>query len=146
MTPPPLQHEVVQSERLGATHPPTVQSVSAETAVNAARLKLFDADTASCSERHARLSLGRDDAAAARIALRYTAAAAKFTTLSSSTVIIHASLPSFFSDYVLTLSTESGVEISLVPHILGDSVAEWLACWTQAQNGLGSNRSRDAVR
>jgi len=26
-----------------------------------------------------------------------------------------------------------------------DSVAEWLACWTQAQKGLGSNRSRDAV-
>ena len=25
------------------------------------------------------------------------------------------------------------------------SVAEWLACWTQAQKGLGSNRSRDAV-
>jgi len=29
---------------------------------------------------------------------------------------------------------------------LGGSVAEWLACWTQAQKGLGSNRSRDAVR
>ena len=26
------------------------------------------------------------------------------------------------------------------------SVAEWLACWTQAQKGLGSNRSHDAVR
>ena len=25
------------------------------------------------------------------------------------------------------------------------SVAEWLACWTQAQKGLGSYRSRDAV-
>ena len=25
------------------------------------------------------------------------------------------------------------------------TVAEWLACWTQAQNGLGSNHSRDAV-
>ena len=25
------------------------------------------------------------------------------------------------------------------------SVAEWLACWTQGQNGPGSNRSRDAV-
>jgi len=25
------------------------------------------------------------------------------------------------------------------------SVAEWLACLTQAQKGLGSNRSRDAV-
>ena len=29
---------------------------------------------------------------------------------------------------------------------LGGSVAEWLACWTQAQKGLGSNRSHDAVR
>ena len=27
----------------------------------------------------------------------------------------------------------------------GDLVAEWLACWTQAQKGPGSNRSRDAV-
>ena len=25
------------------------------------------------------------------------------------------------------------------------SVAEWLACWTHAQKGLSSNRSRDAV-
>jgi len=25
------------------------------------------------------------------------------------------------------------------------SVAKWLACWTQAQKGPGSNRSRDAV-
>jgi len=28
------------------------------------------------------------------------------------------------------------------PH--GGSVAEWLACWTQAQKGPGSNRSCDA--
>jgi len=27
----------------------------------------------------------------------------------------------------------------------GEPVAEWLACWTQAQKGLGSNRSRGAV-
>ena len=26
-----------------------------------------------------------------------------------------------------------------------DSVAEWLACWTQTQKGPGSNRSRYAV-
>jgi len=25
------------------------------------------------------------------------------------------------------------------------TVAQWLACWTQAQKGLGSNRSREAV-
>jgi len=28
---------------------------------------------------------------------------------------------------------------------VGGSVAEWLACRTQAHKGLGSNRSRDAV-
>jgi len=28
---------------------------------------------------------------------------------------------------------------------MGGSVAEWLACLTQAQKGPGSNRSRDAV-
>ena len=28
---------------------------------------------------------------------------------------------------------------------MGGSVAEWSACWTEAQKGLGSNRSRDAV-
>jgi len=28
---------------------------------------------------------------------------------------------------------------------MGGSVAEWLAYWTQAQKGPGSNRSRDAV-
>ena len=27
----------------------------------------------------------------------------------------------------------------------GGSLAEWLACWTQAQKGPGSNHSRDAV-
>jgi len=29
--------------------------------------------------------------------------------------------------------------------LLGGSVSEWLACWTQARKGMGSNRSRDAV-
>ena len=29
--------------------------------------------------------------------------------------------------------------------VKGGSVAEWLACWTPAQKGLGSNRSCDAV-
>jgi len=28
--------------------------------------------------------------------------------------------------------------------VQGGSVAEWIACWTQAQKGLGLNRSRDA--
>ena len=30
-------------------------------------------------------------------------------------------------------------------HHLGDTVAEWLACWTQAQKGLGSSRSPAAT-
>ena len=29
--------------------------------------------------------------------------------------------------------------------LMGGSVAEWLVCWTQAQKGPGTNRSRDAV-
>ena len=29
--------------------------------------------------------------------------------------------------------------------VLAGSLAEWSACWTRAQNGPGSNRSRDAV-
>ena len=35
--------------------------------------------------------------------------------------------------------------VVLVFTVRGGSVAEWLACWTQAQKGPGSNRSRDAV-
>jgi len=35
--------------------------------------------------------------------------------------------------------------IVLVLKQRGGSVAEWLACWTQAQKGPDSNRSRDAV-
>ena len=37
------------------------------------------------------------------------------------------------------------IDINLDRAIKGGSVAEWLACWTQAQKGPGSNRSRDAV-
>jgi len=32
-----------------------------------------------------------------------------------------------------------------VQSCMGGSVAEWLACWTQAQKDPGSNHSRDAV-
>jgi len=39
------------------------------------------------------------------------------------------------------------VLFSIFDHVIlcRGSVAEWLRCWTQAQNGLGSNHSRDAV-
>ena len=35
--------------------------------------------------------------------------------------------------------------IAQLAHPKDGSVAEWLLCWTQAQKGQGSNRSRDAV-
>ena len=40
-----------------------------------------------------------------------------------------------------------GIRESLgLPFVLCGSVAEWLACWTQVQKGLGSNRSRNSLR
>ena len=44
--------------------------------------------------------------------------------------------------------------VTLIPSVVylnlevsqGGWVAEWLACWTQAQKGRDSNRSRDDVR
>jgi len=47
----------------------------------------------------------------------------------------------------LTLIVGYGYSLHLayLPVPMGGSVAEWLACWTQAQKGPGSNRSRDAV-
>jgi len=39
----------------------------------------------------------------------------------------------------------SRISLSMLTVGWGGSVAEWLPCWTQAQKGLGSNRSRDAV-
>jgi len=44
-------------------------------------------------------------------------------------------LPTYF-DHLLLLKGLGG---------MGGSVAEWLACWTQAYKGPGSNGSRDAV-
>ena len=43
------------------------------------------------------------------------------------------------------LGTAVSVYFTLLYVTTGGSVAEWLACWTQAQKGLGSNRSLDAV-
>ena len=43
------------------------------------------------------------------------------------------------------ISPRTEAEKKLLTHSLGGSVAECLACWTQAQKCLGSNRSRDAV-
>jgi len=43
----------------------------------------------------------------------------------------------------VTLEQTFQLQIRLLPAI--NNAAEWLACWTQAQYDLGSNRSRDAV-
>jgi len=37
------------------------------------------------------------------------------------------------------------ISSSVSAGLISVSVAEWLACWTQAQKGPGSNRSHDAV-
>jgi len=41
--------------------------------------------------------------------------------------------------------TNSVLNNSTLTPNMGGSAADWLACWTQAQKGLGSNRSRDVV-
>ena len=49
-----------------------------------------------------------------------------------------------YSCHVLTFYIRYFLFVFYIYYLLGDSVAR-LACWTQAQKGLGSNRSRDAV-
>ena len=41
--------------------------------------------------------------------------------------------------------TYTGLVVFLLTPSDDLSCPEWLACWTQAQKGLGSNHSRDAV-
>ena len=43
-----------------------------------------------------------------------------------------------------TRKCKTNPHLAVVSHRCG-SVAEWLACWTRAQKGPGSNRSRDVV-
>jgi len=45
----------------------------------------------------------------------------------------------------LSLSLSPAVHGRYSAAVVGGSVAEWLACWTQAQMDPGSNRSCDAV-
>jgi len=54
-----------------------------------------------------------------------------------------AGLTNWLFTAVVALSFEL-VQVTL-RYIQVGSVAEWLACWTRAQKGPGSNRSRDAV-
>jgi len=43
----------------------------------------------------------------------------------------------------ITLLGKANYPLVITPR--GGTVAEWLACWTQAEKGVGSNRSREAV-
>ena len=45
----------------------------------------------------------------------------------------------------MVLLTLFVLHLQSITAMQGGSVAEWLACWTQAQTGLDSNRSRDDV-
>ena len=47
--------------------------------------------------------------------------------------------------YIIYTHVGSNSQLRRSSSVRGGSVAEWLACWTQAQKGPGSNRSRDAV-
>jgi len=50
------------------------------------------------------------------------------------------------SDQLLNNNNNDNANITYSQAITeAGSVAEWLACWTQAQKAPGSNRSRDAV-
>ena len=42
-------------------------------------------------------------------------------------------------------NTVTDIIIGIITTSKGGSVAEWFACWTHAQKGPGSDRSRDAV-
>ena len=56
-------------------------------------------------------------------------------------VVEKASFPSPRTGPVIS----TPVILAVPSYETGGSVAEWLACWTQAQKGPGSNRSRDSV-
>jgi len=45
-----------------------------------------------------------------------------------------------------TTFTTGVIALLSIINTQGGSVAEWLACWTQVQQGLGSNGSHEAVR
>ena len=62
-------------------------------------------------------------------------------TVNSSSSHASAELSDISAD-ILPLDTSEQPDLL---NILRFSIAEWLACWTRAQKGPGSNRSRDAV-
>jgi len=45
----------------------------------------------------------------------------------------------------LAISSETIIVFVGMQSLVGGLVAEWLSCWTQAQKGLGSDCSHDAV-
>ena len=64
----------------------------------------------------------------------------KYRTSISHLQIMEQSRPAHHTRLYITLKI-----LSVHRQIVGGSVAEWSACWTQAQKGQGSNSSRDAV-
>ena len=52
---------------------------------------------------------------------------------------------SAFSKLPLSILYLFRIGVIVVAYLISGLVAEWLACWTQAQKGLLSNCSRDAV-
>jgi len=57
----------------------------------------------------------------------------------------HAITAASASARVVPATAHSAIRPAASAALNGGSVADWLVCWTQAQKGLGSNRSRDAV-
>ena len=57
----------------------------------------------------------------------------------------HAVTAASASARVVPATAHSAIRPAASAALTGGSVANWLVCWTQAQKGLGSNRSRDAV-
>ena len=64
----------------------------------------------------------------------------KYRTSISPLQIMEQSRPAHHTRLYITIKI-----LSVHRQIVGGSVAEWSACWTQAQKGQGSNSSRDAV-
>jgi len=52
---------------------------------------------------------------------------------------------SAFSKLPLSISYLFRIGVIVIAYLISGLVAEWLACWTQAQKGPLSNCSRDAV-
>jgi len=73
------------------------------------------------------------------------------TQFSARTSAVNVTLPAFAAERRAAVpccgavaAIRDAAKVNVIQYT-GGSVAEWLACWTQAQKGPGSNRSHDAV-